>query len=214
MSQKTVGILGGMGPAAGIYFAQKLIDLNATAKTDADHVPFILCSDHQIPSRVDSFLHRTQSPVPLLTTLLQKLASLGADFGVMICNTARIYFDEIAAEVDLPLINMVANVASHAASLKLEGRKVGLLTTEATVKSGLYTQYFNEYGIDIVVPSEEEQSLVSSAIFGSESGIKATGITASDTAIRILAKGGRFVFAAICPGLDSSTGLEVAIGDR
>lgn len=188
MNHGKIGILGGMGPAAGLYFAQKLIALNTVAKKDSDHVTFILYSDPQIPSRVDSFLNQTASPVPLLAASLQKLESLGADFGVMVCNTAHIYFDEIANKVSLPLINMVENVAKHVSGLKLDSRKVGLLATTATVKSGLYSRYFNASGIEIVVPSDEEQKLVSSAIFESEFGIKATGMAASNAARRILAE--------------------------
>lgn len=188
MNSGKVGIIGGMGPAAGLYFAQKLIALNTFAKKDADHVPFILYSDPRIPSRVDSFLNQTASPVPLLAASLQKLESLGADFGVMVCNTAHIYFDEIASQVSMPLINMVENVAKHVSGLKLKSSEVGLLATTATVKSGLYSRYFNGSGIEIVVPSDEEQKLVSSAIFESEFGIKATGMATSNTARLILAE--------------------------
>lgn len=59
MHHQHIGILGGMGPAAGLYFAQKLITLNSQARTDAEHVPFILYSNPQVPSRVDSFLKQT-----------------------------------------------------------------------------------------------------------------------------------------------------------
>lgn len=188
MGHATIGILGGMGPAAGLYFAQKLISLNSAARKDADHVTFILYSDPQVPNRVDSFLKQTLSPVPMLVASLQKLESIGANVGVMVCNTAHIYFDEIADKVSLPLINMVENTARHVAALELERPKVGLLATTATVKSGLYPRHFNGSGIDIVVPTDEEQTLVSSAIFGPETGIKATGMATSDVARRNLTK--------------------------
>jgi len=187
MHHQHIGILGGMGPAAGLYFAQKLIALNTRARTDADHVPFILYSNPQIPSRVDSFLKQTASPVPQLVASLQKLKALGADFGVIVCNTAHIHFDEIASKVPLPLINMVDNVARHVSAMETGVRKVGLLATTATVKSGLYARYFEGTGIELVVPSGEDQMLVSSAIFGAEFGIKATGLSPTDAARRSLA---------------------------
>jgi aspartate racemase len=187
MIHRKIGILGGMGPAAGVYFAQRLIALNTGAKKDAEHVTFILYSDPQVPSRVDSFLEKTASPAPFLTASLQKLELLGADFGVMVCNTAHIYFDEIATKVNLPLINMVENVAMHVTGLKLEGRKVGLLATAATVKSGLYPCYFNGCNVEIVIPTDKEQDLITSAIFESEYRIKATGMYTSDAAKKMLA---------------------------
>ncbi len=42
MIHRKIGRLGGMGPAAGGYFAQRLIALNTVAKRDAEHVTFIL----------------------------------------------------------------------------------------------------------------------------------------------------------------------------
>jgi aspartate/glutamate racemase len=144
-----------------------------------------------VPSRVDSFLEKTASPAPFLTASLQKLVLLGADFGVMVCNTAHIYFDEIATKVNLPLINMEWNDAMHVSGLKLEGRVVGLLATAATVKSGLYPCYFNGFNVEIVITTDEEQDLVTSAIFESEYGIKATGINTSDAAVRCAADTGQ-----------------------
>lgn len=187
MNHEKIGILGGMGPAAGLYFAQKLIALNTNARKDADHVPFILYSNTQIPSRVDSFLKQTTTPVPQLTASLQKLESLGADLGVMVCNTAHIYFDEIASKVRLPLINMVDNVVKLVSRMELEDQKVGLLATTATVKSGIYSRYFEGTGIVVVSPTDDEQMLVSSAIFDAEFGLKATGLASTDAARRILA---------------------------
>ena len=188
MNYETIGIVGGMGPYAGIYFAHKLISLNSIARKDADHVAFILHSDPNIPDLVDSFLIRSTSPIPMIVAALQKLKSQGADFGVIACNTAHIYFDEIAKKVGLPLINMIENTAKCVATQTLECPKIGLLATTATIKSGLYSGHFNSYGIEIIVPTDKEQTLVSSAIFGSEFGIKATGTTPSAIAQQNLAE--------------------------
>ncbi|HQC95532.1 MAG TPA: amino acid racemase [Aquabacterium sp.] len=179
MGYGTIGILGGMGPAAGLHFAQMLVSLNGAAKKDADHVHFVLHSYPRIPSRVDSFHHRTASPVPALVASLDRLEAHGADFGVIVCNTAHIYFEELVAQVSLPVIHMISNAARHAAGLATERPRAGLLATTATVKSGLYRRHFEAAGIEVVVPNDEEQGLVTSAIFGPETGIKATGMAVS-----------------------------------
>lgn len=188
MGHATVGVLGGMGPAAGLHFAQQLIALNTAARQDADHVSFILHSDPQIPSRVDAFLKRTASPVPALVASLRKLEALGADFGVIVCNTAHIHFDEIAAQVRLPLIHMIDNAAQHADGLAPKCAKVVLFATAATVKAGLYRCHFGAAGVEIVTPTDEEQALVTAAIFDPETGIKATGMAASPAARQNLAE--------------------------
>lgn len=173
MTRRKIGILGGMGTAAGLYFTQKLIELNASADKDSDHASFILYSDPHIPSRVDAYLSNTTSPSRAIASSLDKLSALGADFGVMICNTAHIYFDEIERRVSLPLINMVDNVALHVAQLP-HGSRIGLLATTATVRSNLYTRHFEAGGSTIVLPGEADQERISSAIFDPVFGIKST----------------------------------------
>lgn len=180
-----IGILGGMGSAAGLYFAQQLIALNTTAKQDVDHVPFILYSDPHIPNRVEAFLNRSTNPAPSVVSSLDKLATLGADFGVVICNTAHIYFDEISDQVKMPLVNMVENAAAYI-DATFPHASVGLLATTATVKSGLYDRYFKEMGRTLAIPDEDDQALLMDAIFDTGFGIKATGNLPSMRAIEAL----------------------------
>lgn len=186
MTRRKIGILGGMGTAAGLYFTQKLIELNASAARDSDHAAFILVSDPHIPSRVDAYLRNATSPSQAIAHSLAKLSSLGADFGVMICNTAHIYFDEIEQQVEMPLINMVANVARHARTLP-QGTKIGLLATTATARSDLYPRHFAASGCELVLPNPADQELVSSAIFDPAFGIKSTRTSVHATAQQHLA---------------------------
>ena len=185
MTRRKIGILGGMGTAAGLYFTQKLIELNATAGKDSDHPSFILYSDPHIPSRVDAYLSNTTSPSRAIASSLDKLSSLGADFGVVICNTAHIYFDEIEQQVELPLINMIGNVAQHVA-LTAPGKTIGLLATTATARSSLYPRHFSSAGNAIALPGEADQELITAAIFDPAFGIKATGTSVHPRARQII----------------------------
>lgn len=47
---KTLGILGGLGPLATVYFANMLVQMTE-AKKDQDHIPMIILNDAQIPDR-------------------------------------------------------------------------------------------------------------------------------------------------------------------
>ena len=50
----TVGVLGGMGPLATVDFLSRLIDVSG-AQNDAEHVPVVVSSEPQIPSRPRAF---------------------------------------------------------------------------------------------------------------------------------------------------------------
>lgn len=176
-----------MGPAAGLHFAQLLIELNASANQDARHAPFILSSNPGVPSRVDAYLRGGANPAGAIAAELQALQGHGADVGVIICNTAHIYFQEIARRTTLPLINMVENAASHACRNGNGANAIGLLATTATVKSQLYANALHACGGSVVVPDEADQEELSAAIFDSTYGIKATGISPSQRACQAIA---------------------------
>lgn len=186
MKTTTIGILGGMGPASGVYFAQTLIELNVHATEDSHHPRFILHSDSQVPSRVDAFFAKKSDPVPSIVTALDELASLGATFGVIICNTAHIFFDEISLKTRLPLFNMIQSTASYAAHSS-QSKKIGLLATTATVQANLYQRYFDASDLLVITPREDDQALLSASIFHPDYGIKASGNIVSDKARQIIA---------------------------
>lgn len=187
MFYRKVGILGGMGPAAGLYFAQLLIELNASANDDGGHVPFILNSDPAVPSRVDAYLRGGTNPSRPIAAALQALHDQGADFGVMICNTAHIYFNEVTSRTSLPLINMVENTSTHLLEHGHDGHAIGLLATTATVKSRLYARPIEARGGRLIVPEDADQERLSAAIFDPGYGIKATRTAPSEKACQVIA---------------------------
>lgn len=182
-----IGILGGMGPAAGLHFAHKLVELNTGASEDNDHASFVLYSDPAIPSRVQAYLHDGPNPTATMVGALNQLAAMGAGFGVVICNTAHIYIDQVERQSALPIINMIAN-AVQAVERTAPGARVGLLATAATVRSGLYPRYFEGSSNVIVAPREADQALITAAIFDPEFGIKATRTCISERARDIIAE--------------------------
>jgi aspartate racemase len=165
----TIGVLGGMGPEATNHMSA-LITALTPARQDADHIPVITFNNPLIPSRVDAILKGTTSPLPELVRTARMLEAAGADFLIMPCNTAHHYFDEISAEISIPILNMVALTVSEVVAFGF--RRVGLLATTATLSTGLYHKRLQETGISVIETDSWEQQEVMQAIFG-ESGVKA-----------------------------------------
>ena len=64
---------------------------------------------------------------------------------VIACNTASAYaLDAVAPEVDVPIIGVVRPGAYTAASTTTTG-KIGVIGTEGTINSGIYTSVLHEY---------------------------------------------------------------------
>lgn len=134
---RTIGVLGGMGPEAGVMFLQRLL-MAVDAKDDADHIPVLLDQNTQVPSRIARLIEgHGADPGPVLVAMAKRLQGAGADALVMPCNTAHHYADQVRAAVEVPFINMVEMAMAEAARLAPDGT-VGLLGSPALAKVGVF----------------------------------------------------------------------------
>ena len=85
---KTIGIIGGMGPAATADLMMKIISMTA-ADSDQDHIPMIIDNNTRIPDRTAAILSGGADPVPEMTASAKRLETAGADFIIIGCNTAH-----------------------------------------------------------------------------------------------------------------------------
>lgn len=70
---------------------------------------------------------------------------------VVACNTASaLALDEIKSELDIPIIGVVMPGAKMAAETT-NTNNIGIIATEATIKSGIYTDYLREINPNITV---------------------------------------------------------------
>jgi aspartate racemase len=168
---KTIGILGGMGPEATVYFYDRLIRKTKASK-DQEHIPVIIYSDPRVPPRTDAILKTGPSPVPFLVEGAKMLILAGADFLVMPCITAHYFWPEVAPVLEFPFIHLVDEASSWAAAQIPRAKKIGLIASSGTVDSGLFHSAFAQNDMEILTPPAEQQAAVMACIFGPR-GIKA-----------------------------------------
>jgi aspartate racemase len=87
---------------------------------------------------------------------INKLASAGAHLGLLTANTPHVVFDEIQRRSRIPLVSIVEATCEAAQALKL--KKLGLLGTRFTMQGRFYSDVFSKAGIQLAVPSPEEQA--------------------------------------------------------
>ena len=167
MDKKTVGIIGGMGPLATADLFKKIV-LNTKAAKDQEHLKVLIDNNTDIPDRTAAILYGKESPIPELQKSAKLLESMGADLLVMPCNTAHYFYKDVAASVNIPLLNMLELTRD---SLLARGvKKAGLLATSGTIESGIYQRTFENSGIELLTPSEYQQDAVMDLIY---KGVKA-----------------------------------------
>ena len=64
MANKVLGVLGGLGPQATVYFSDMVVRYTE-ASGDQEHIPMIILNDTQIPDRTAFILGTSEeSPLP------------------------------------------------------------------------------------------------------------------------------------------------------
>lgn len=147
-----LGILGGMGPLAGAAFAARLVALTPAGR-DQDHVPALLCNDPRVPDRSSARLGQGEDPLEAMMRGLRLLERAGATLIAIPCNTAHLWYEQMAQRTAVPLLHIVEAVCADLERLGVRG-PVGLMETPATLKLKLYQQPLRERGHEVLVPDE------------------------------------------------------------
>ena len=150
-----IGVLGGMGPLATIDFMHKLLAATPAAR-DQDHLPLLVSSIPQVPDRTAAFRGEGASPLPALVESGRRLVDGGAALLVMPCNTAHLWFEPLQAALGVPMLHIVDMALAEARRHVGAGAPLGLLATEATLDSGLYTARAADVAWRLPTPAERE----------------------------------------------------------
>lgn len=136
--EKILGLLG-VAPYATIDFLQKISDLTP-AKKDWDHIRIILDSNTKIPSRGRALELMEESPVKYMREAIIRLKNFNADFVIILCNTAHIFYDEVVNNLDVEVLNMISETLKYITSNNIIS-SIGVLGSTNTVKYRLYEKY-------------------------------------------------------------------------
>ena len=137
-----IGILGGMGTQAGLDFCNKLAVINR-GKVDQKYPLFILYNKSNIPKRPENLKKYSNVLKSLIKgcLLLQKNK---CKFIVMPCNTAHYWYNDLQKKIKIPIISMPKEVYLHTKKSCKKNSKIGILCTEATLKTRVYNKYFDK----------------------------------------------------------------------
>ena len=174
-----IGILGGMGTQAGLDFCNKLAMINR-GKIDQEYPIFILYNKSDIPGRPESIsIHAKSSSDKsgkpnnikkynkVLKSLIVGCKSLqvsGCKFIVIPCNTAHYWYDDLVKKIKIPIINMPKEVFAYTRNNCKKDSRIGLLATEGTLKTGVYSKFFDKNFILIKPHNDLQIKSVNKAI--------------------------------------------------
>ena len=151
VDDKTVGVLGGMGPEATVDFMREVIRLTK-AERDQDHLHMIVDNNPKVPDRQAAIRGEGGDVGASIAEMAMKLEAAGADVLVMPCNTAHVFADSIREAVSLPLIDIIAVTVAEIRLRRPDARRAGLLAASGCVDAGIYQQALQADNIDTILP--------------------------------------------------------------
>ena len=137
-----IGILGGMGNQVGLDFFNKLAKLYR-GKLDQQYPMFILYNKSNTPKRPEN-LKKYYNVLDELVKGCKMLSKNKCKFIVMPCNTAHYWHQDIQKKIKIPLLSMPKEVFNYTKQNCKKNTKIGILCTEATLKTKVYHQYFDK----------------------------------------------------------------------
>ena len=121
-----------------------------------------------MPDRTSAILGSEEKREEVFAKLLSDVLYLkqgGCDALAVPCNTSHYFAERLAEESGMQLIHMPERTANYIASRCGENRKIAVLATDGTVKTGVYTKALEKAGLTPWYPDEAVQKQVMTVIY-------------------------------------------------
>ena len=195
-NRAAIGIVGGVGPYAGLDLEKKVFD-NVDAKCDQDYPDVMMISAPSlITDRSYYILHpETDNPCTGIEYVIQRLSEAGATHIGIQCNTAHspIIMNQVRKfielnGIDVTLLNIVEETYKWVKE-NCKSKDIVLYCTMGTYASGVYRSFFDsDEKYNIIEPDDEDKQLIWDAIYSREYGINAFSNPVKEQALDNLMK--------------------------
>jgi len=178
---KLIGIVGGLGPYAGVDLVRKIFG-QTRAASDQEHLPVALLSiPGKIPDRTSFLLSgKHDNPAYAITEIILALEKIGASAVGIPCVTAHApkIFGTILRELEqagskLRPINIINEMSKFICTNYPHITRLGILGTIGAYQSGVFLNLIDQKKSKLVLPSQSLQNEVHDAIYNPKYGIKA-----------------------------------------
>jgi aspartate racemase len=160
---KRIGIVGGMSPESTVAYYEYLTRTYTERYGDYGY-PEILIYSVSFQPYVDwPNQDRWDLVAQGLSQAAQTLEAAGADLILIATNTMHLVFDQVQAQVEVPMLSLLDATAEAILTRGLG--TVGLLGTRFTMEKGFYQEALARHGIDVLVPEAEDRAYVNRVIY-------------------------------------------------
>ena len=184
---KKIGLVGGIGPASTVDYYLGLIE-RCRAEFGENVYPEIVIDSVSLTTATDFFAQNNfDGNAQLMLKSLADLRAAGAEIAAITANTEHIIWDKIKDFFEIPVVSIVE--ATAAEILRKGYKRVLILGTIFTMKSGLYEKPLAERGITPIVPTDEDKEIIAGLFFPNLE----NGIVVPEDKVKMLEIVGRYV---------------------
>jgi aspartate racemase len=160
---KKIGILGGMSPESTSAYYEYITRTYTERFGDFSYPEIIIYSVSFQPFVDWPSAGRWDMVAEALAESANHLEKAGADFVIIATNTMHIVFDEIQAQVGIPILSLLDAVGQAIQAKNIT--KVGLLGTRFTMQNSFYADALKKYGVEVIVPIDNDAVAVNQVIY-------------------------------------------------
>ncbi len=164
MTDRVLGIVGGVGPESTIDYYRSLVASWRRRRPDGSYPRVII--DSVDAGRVIRLLGEGEFGAVGrdLGAALGELAAAGCGRALIASNATHLAFDHIDPPPQMPMIHIVD--AARDAAVAGGHRRLGLIGTRFVMQARLYPDRFEPVGLTIAIPTPDEQEIVHGIYMG------------------------------------------------
>ncbi|MBU2213369.1 amino acid racemase [Patescibacteria group bacterium] len=164
LPQQTIGILGGMGPNASADFLQRILRISSKkyGAVQDDEYPSIVLNSIGLQGFATSGITNMPLVEQQLIQGVQFLTKAGTNIIAIPCNTVHCCYQTVQSTTPIPILHTAEITAAAVADIGIS--RIGLCSSVTTVQTKLYEDACAAKGIDVLVPSPNQQKIVNDII--------------------------------------------------
>ncbi len=159
----TIGLMGGMSSAATAAYYEIINQKVKTVKGGHNIAEIIICSVNF--AVIEQYIREEawEEAAHYLVEKAERLEAAGVSCIFLGTNTMHRVREQIKAAISIPFIDIFETVS---AEIKSQGKStIGLLGTYPVMSDNFFVQAYQDCGIEVMTPSEEEKKEIDRIIF-------------------------------------------------
>ena len=160
---KSIGLIGGLTYVSTIEYYRYINELANEKLGGNETIEVIMYSVNFGEIKVLTEAGDWNKISNIICKVAQTIELAGASCLLIGANTMHKIADEVQAAIKIPVIHIAEAVAKTI--LKNGLKKVGLLGTRYTMQLGFYTDHLARYGIETIIPDQEDVEYINYTIY-------------------------------------------------